>query len=50
MIDPVFNKIFGGSPGVYNIDQSLLTHLLTYELLILSPSGIAEIENSLLQQ
>jgi len=56
MIDPLFNSTFCGSPGhirlgVYNINQSLLTHLPTYELIIQSLfSGIAESESSLLQQ
>jgi hypothetical protein len=55
MIDPVFNNIFCDSHGhirlgVHNINQSLLTHLPTNELLILSLSGIAEGESSLLQQ
>jgi hypothetical protein len=55
MIDPVFNSIFCGSHGhirlgVCNVNQSLLTHLPTNELLILSLSGIAESESSMLQQ
>jgi len=55
MIDPVCNNIICGSPGdirlgVYHNNQSLLTHLPTYDLLVLSLSGIAESESLLLQQ